>query len=165
MSHHNLNNRLRATSVTVFGKFSVLSGDRIFVPRPDAPPGSDAATPFMSYKTTFQCAALGDFLPANLRIYSPTGPALPDYTVLDVFARICTPPSSTSMLEAVFAKPFPGDPNSDNYDLAIPDLPHPQVVVLGIVSSNAQTLDDGARAFFVEAQSRVCLSDHVSRIL
>ena len=158
----NLNNRLKATSFSTFGKFALFDGQREFVPKPGTTGATPDGTWFMTYQSTFQCPS-NTFLPVQIRIYSPRAESpLPDYTVVDLFAHAATAPSAPAMLESMSAIPVPGDPADSAYEDSIPDAPIPHVVILGIVSGASEQLPDGARAFMVEAQARVCSVDRRS---
>ncbi|KAI0765556.1 hypothetical protein BC629DRAFT_915944 [Irpex lacteus] len=164
-----LTNRLKATSFTTFGNFALGSPERVWVPRKsagsNAVPSPDSGAWFMSYSTTLQCTR-DQFLPAKVRIFSPRDESLPPNTVVFLLGRVCTARSSaTPMIETILAHPFPGNPADPDYEANLPDMPHQEVILLGIVCGNVESLADGARGFKVEAQARVCGEDRRSTVL
>ncbi len=149
------------SNVLTVGFFSVARGTRISVPRPRpqtsiVPTNSTAATYFMTYQTTFQCS-LGDFVPAEARVYSPPNDLpLPDNTVVFLIGRVCTSVSGSALIDVIHLFPCPGDPADPSYDTHIPDAPYPFLIVLGMVLGAGEELGDGSRCFNVEASAHVC---------
>ncbi|OBZ78509.1 hypothetical protein A0H81_02121 [Grifola frondosa] len=99
----------------------------------------------------------GPTLPAELRIYSPRNDTpLPDNTIAFVVAKAHAPANGTILLDALSIYPFPGDPNSDDYQDAIPDMPYPFAYGLGSIQAKHEVLADGVSKGFM-----VDLSEHV----
>lgn len=169
---------LTNSTLLTYGFFSLACGKRVAVskPSPTTPArstnGRSAAgssqqngtqaytgnpvTYFMQYMTTFQCS-LEDYLPAEVRVYSPPGDTTPypDNTVVFMVARVSTADSAHALLDVLSMAPFPGDPTEPCYEESLPDVPNPHIVILGTVVGNPEDLAGGCRAFLVEAQAHV----------
>ncbi|KAH9948376.1 hypothetical protein B0H21DRAFT_690211 [Amylocystis lapponica] len=139
------------STLTTFGFFGLGAGRRA-----SARTRNGNTTFFCYYTTTLQCSA-GGMIPAELRVYSPRDDVpLADDTIAFVVARLFVPLNGTALLDAYSLFPVPGDPASDAYEAAIPDMPYPFVYGLGIVRSKWAPLPDGtSKAFTVDVHERV----------
>ncbi|KAI6153107.1 hypothetical protein BKA82DRAFT_3970805, partial [Pisolithus tinctorius] len=111
------------------------------------------------YDTTVQCTS-GAVFPVQLWVYSPFNDTVhADDTIAFMVARTYIPmsiPKDSILLEASDVIPLPGDPTSDEYEVALPDCPCVFIFGLGVVSSWVITLPDGvSKAFSVTASDYV----------
>lgn len=123
----------------IIGFFALAEGRRVATNRLT----SNTKVWHRHYTTTIQCSS-GVVLPADLRVYSPVNDVgLRDFTVAFVVAKAYTPLNDTIQLDAHFLVPFSGDPDSDEYQDSIPDMPYPFVFGVGHVPKRFELLPDG----------------------
>jgi len=148
------------SSLTIVGFFAVANGERVVSTKP----GTSTRTAHCFYTTAVQCSSSAA-LPAQLRVYSPQHDTpLADGTVAFVVAKAAFPPHSTVLLDAYFMIPIPGDPSSESYDDALPDMPYPLLFGLGSVPSKTEQCSNGTRAFQVSVAEYVRDSSKASNI-
>jgi hypothetical protein len=76
----------------------------------------------------------------QIRRHAPPGTQiLPDDTVIFVFGKPYFGHDASAIIDAIFLLPFGGDPGSDSYQDAIPDLPYPIIISTGTVLSTADS--------------------------
>ena len=118
------------SSFTIVGYFALTNGRKVDVPKKN----SGRTTTFTEYTSCLQCS---DDTAADLIIhhYSQTTP-LPDLTVAFVVAKASIPanPVEPILLLTLQLFPLPGDPQSEQYDLATPDCLYPLVFAIGHAS-------------------------------
>ncbi|KAI6102424.1 hypothetical protein EDD16DRAFT_1436738, partial [Pisolithus croceorrhizus] len=106
---------------------------------------SSTATYHCVYGTTIQCTS-GIIFPASVHAYSPFNDVtLPDDTVAFVAAKAAVPitiPICPVLLEAFLLIPVPSNPSDDGHEQMIPDMPHPVVIGLGLVTLLPSVLAD-----------------------
>ncbi|KDQ49074.1 hypothetical protein JAAARDRAFT_143925 [Jaapia argillacea MUCL 33604] len=140
------------SSLTMIGFLALCAGRCTMALKP----GSPVKVFHCLYTTAVQCSS-GDLLPAKLHAYSPPNDTiLPDNTVAFVIAKVFAPPNADIILNAIHVVPLPGNPNNDDYESHIPDVPHPFFLGLGSAQGLQETLADGKLRGFT-----VLLSDYV----
>ena len=98
------------------------------------PSGTTVRTNHIQYQTFLQCQS-DHHINSELRVFAPARAAvLPNMTVAFVIAKAHVSSGEGSILDAYVVVPFPGDPSSNEYEDAIPDVPNPFVFVIGQVT-------------------------------
>lgn len=120
------------SSFIVLGLLGLTGGHREFITKPGRN-AREIKVYHIYYTTSLQCLN-GDSLPGELRVYSPPGDGiLSDNTVAFVAAKSAVVPRSNVLLEALYVSPAQGDPDSEGYEDALPDMPIPFISALGHV--------------------------------
>jgi hypothetical protein len=155
------------SSLIFVGVFALKDGRRVQLPYTKRS-GEQSSREYSHYSTAVVCRQPPE-LPAELRIYSRSNDIIfPDDTAALIIAKAYIPPGDTAgdlLLDALNVAPFPGNPASDDYDVALPDFLWPLIFGLGTVSGPCGELPEGKASFPVTMSEYVRGSVKQSSVL
>ncbi|KAF8576087.1 hypothetical protein K439DRAFT_1368118 [Ramaria rubella] len=101
------------------------------------------------YQTFLQCTSSETLPEANIRAYCPHGDSLlPDFTMVNLFARIFAPSDVNYLVDTFSMVAFLGNPNDDNYEVSIINDTFVKRWGVGIILNNAKQWKDGCSRIF-----------------
>jgi hypothetical protein len=106
------------------------------------------------YSTSIQCID-GSRIAAEIRMPGIQSHHLPNDTVVFLIAHMAIVENLPILLESIYVSAIPGDPSYVDYQVPIPDMENPFVVVLGTVSSTPSIAQGHDRQFGVATSAPV----------
>ena|ERR1700722_10555955 len=140
------------SSLMIVGFFALASGRRVSTTKS----GSTKAITHCHYSTTIQCSE-GTVLPADIRIFIRSTDFIhPDNTVAFIVSKVAFISPESTLLDAIFIVPMPGNIEDNSYEDTLPDFPYPLIFGLGPVTAlHERSFDTVSRGFSVSVSEYV----------